>query len=286
LSVFDYVRAGSIDEAVTTLAKHGSDARPLAGGQSLVPLINLGLAQPELLVDVGHIRDITSVEVGAESIRIGASATYASTATAVRSDLPLLAQAIAAVGSARVRNIGTIGGAVAHADPSAEAPLALCALGARYEIASPGGTRRSMAAEDFAIAPYTTMLDQGELVVAVHVNKPRPGTGWGFHEFSRRVGDFAIVAAAATARCNAGRVEEGSVWLVGVGGAPVRCRSLEAALPGASISGLADLAGLVDEDVNPTEDVFVPMEFRAHLARVLAIRALTDACRRSAEVES
>ncbi len=278
----EYLRAASVEEAVSALGAEDLNARPLAGGQSLIPLINLGLAQPDLLVDIGHISELTAVVPVEGMTQIGACATYVTTAAAVRGRHPLLASAIASVGSTRVRNMGTIGGSVAHADPSAETPLALAALNATYKTAGPTGSR-TLSARDFALGPYATRLEPGELVVAIEIPSTPWETGWGFQEFSRRAGDFAIVAAAATARCADGRVETATVWLAGVGGGPVRCKTLEAALPGVAVSDVSGLASLVSEDLAPEDDPFVPASYRRHVAGVIAIRALQDACRRSSE---
>lgn len=283
MSSFDYHRAASTSDAVRLLQDGGPGARVLAGGQSLMPLVNLGLAHPALLIDIGHLGELREISAGEERLSIGACATYAEVLGKVGDRFPLLAQAIRNVGNPRVRNMGTLGGAVAHADPSAEVPLALCVLEAEYEAAGPAGTRR-IAATEFAQGHYETVLSHGEILIRIEVPEPDQSLGWGFHEYSRRAGDFALVAATATARCVSGEIAEARVGLAGVGGTPVRCRSLEASAIGTTVRGLDELAGTVMHDIAPEDDPFVSGAYRAHLARVLAIRALKDACRMSQEV--
>ena len=282
---FEYRRVRDVAEAAALLRERGPGARLLAGGQSLLPLVNLGLAQPELLIDIGHIEEMRGVESRGSQLIIGACATYSEVLAQTNNGQPLLAEAIRNVGSLRVRNIGTVGGAVAHADPSAEVPLALCVLEAEYEVAGLAETRRVRAA-DFAQGYYTTVLSQDEVLVRIHVPKHSTDIGWGFHEYSRRSGDFAIVAAAAIARCADGTIQQARVGLAGVGDVPVRCRSLEAAAVGISPQDLDGLAGEIVHDISPEDDAFVSAAYRSHLARVLAVRALRDACQRSIEARS
>lgn len=282
MASFDYRRAADADDAVRLLQEAGPGALLLAGGQSLLPLVNLGLAQPEVLIDIGHLAELREIRMEAGQVSIGACATYAEVLDRVGARLPLLGHAIERVGNLRVRNMGTLGGAVAHADPSAEVPLVLSVLGAEFEIVGPTGSRR-IAATEFAQGHYETALLHGEILVRIEVAEPDTSTGWGFHEYSRRAGDFAIVAAAATARCVGDKVAEARVGLSGVGATPVRCRSLEASVVGTTVSRLRDFERAVMDDIEPEDDPFVSGEYRSHLARVLAIRALKDACRMSQE---
>jgi len=283
---FEYSRVTSVAEAAALLRHHGDGARLLAGGQSLLPMINLGLAQPELLIGIGHLPELRGVTRQDGEIIIGACTTYAALAAheVALAHLSLLVAAIRHVGNVRVRNQGTLGGSVAHADPAAETPLVLCVLDARCE-ASDGERTRQIPAVDFAQSYYTTALAEGEILSQLRVPLPAAGTGWGFHEYSRRAGDFAIVAAAATVQCRDGAVAEARVGLAGVADTPVRCRALEAAAVGTKVAELDGLVDQIDADLMPKDDPFVSAEYRRHLARVLILRALRDACSRATEVQ-
>jgi len=194
--------------------------------------------------------------------------------------VPLLREAVGHVGNPRVRNRGTIGGSIAHNDPTAEIPLVMSVLEADYE-ASNGNSTRSLRAVDFPVTYYTTALADDEVLTGVRLPAPDDDWGWGFHEVSRRAGDFAVVAAAALARCRDSAVESLRVGLAGVGETVVRCRAFEAAATGLAPGELVGVAEAVDADVSPTGDATIGAAYRARLARILAVRAATDACARS-----
>jgi carbon-monoxide dehydrogenase medium subunit len=282
---FEYHVAGSQDEALALLAEHGEDAKVLAGGQSLVPLLALRLAQPAQLVDISRIRELATISDGAtvtdgNGLRIGAVVRQR---TVERSDdvarsSPLLAGAVRFIGHAAIRNRGTIGGSIAHGDPAAELPAVLVALDGEVELASARGTRR-VAAADLYEGFLTTVLEPDELLTAVHLPSLPAGTGWAFHEFSRRSGDFAIAGVACTLRVDGGAVAEARIALSGMDQTPVRATAGEAALVGQAPSAelWAAAAAAAVADLRPPSDLHGTREYRRHLAGVLIRRALVEA---------
>lgn len=264
---FDYVAADSAEQALTLLAEHGDEAKLMAGGQSLLPLMKLRLAVPAVVIDVARARDLSYVRDDGDAIAIGALTRHHDVATndVVRSSVPVLAHAAGMVGDPQIRHRGTIGGSVAHADPSADVPTALLALGASYVVVGPAGSR-TVEAEDFATGFLETVLEPDEMLTEVRV--PKPGAGWGYQKFTRRAIDWATVAVAAVQR------GDGSVAVALANMAPtaVRARGVEQSL--ASGAGAVDAAGLADEGTQPPSDVTASADYRAHLARVLTARAL------------
>jgi carbon-monoxide dehydrogenase medium subunit len=265
---FDYVRADSADAALSALAEHGDEAKLLAGGQSLLPLMKLRLAVPSVVVDVSRAGDLSYIRDDGDALAIGALTRHHDVATnaTVRAGAPVLAHAASLVGDPQIRHRGTIGGSVAHADPSADVPTALLALGASYVIAGPNG-RRTAAAADFATGFLETTLEPDELLVEISV--PKATGGWGYEKFTRRAIDWATVAVAAV-RTNGGV----SVALANMGPTAVRAAGVERAL--ASGSGATDAAAYADEGTEPPSDVTASAEYRRHLARVLTARALAQ----------
>ena len=282
MSGFAYVRARSVEEAASAVRELGPEAKLLAGGQSLLPLVNLGLARPAALVDIGGAEGLGEVERGNGTLRIGALVRHRilETSPVVADAQPLLTAAVGHVGSPRVRNRGTLGGSLCHADPSAELPLAMSVLEAEYEVTDGGGSR-SIAAAAFAVSFFTTALSEGEILTHVRVPPAAPGTGWGFREMTRRAGDFAVVAAAAVATCREGTVESMRLGLAGVADRPTRCRAFEAEAPGTPVERLADLGDAVVADVDPPTDTAASGAYRTRLAHVLGVRAAADACARA-----
>ena len=279
---FGYVAASSVEEATTLLRELGSDAKMIAGGQSLVPLLNLGLAQVDLLVDGSTIPGLDTVRREDSSLRIGAMVRHRvlETSDLVRSLQPLLAAAVSHVGNPRARNRGTLGGSLAHADPAAELPLAMSVLEAEYE-ASDHSSRRLVSALDFPVTLYTTSLAEAEILLSASVPVLGSGWGWGFHELSRRAGDFAMVAAAALVRCRERRTESVRLGLAAVADRPLRCRTFETAAPGTPVEELDSLADAIRTDIGPVADAIVSGQYRTRVAVVLAMRALRDACHRA-----
>jgi carbon-monoxide dehydrogenase medium subunit len=279
---FRLVRVDSVTEAASLTTTEGPGAMILAGGQSLIPLINLGLATPDLLIDISHIEELSGIHESRRHVEIGAITTHREVERSplVESRLPLLSAAIRHVGSPRVRNRGTIGGSLAHGDPAAELPLAMSVLDAEY-VVSDGTDSRVLPATDFHLGFFTTELRAGELLTSVRVPKLHTGAGWGFSEFCLRAGDFAVVAVGAIVTVQGSVVVAARVAAAGVGDRPVRLVSFEERMVGLPISRIEEATRRVDEDVSPLGDADVGAEYKAHLARVLSGRAVTQACHRS-----
>jgi aerobic carbon-monoxide dehydrogenase medium subunit len=277
---FEYHRAGSIDETVALLAEHGDEAKILAGGQSLVPLLSLRLARPAHLVDINRVTELGAVENGS-GLRFGATVRHREVerSEVVRTANPLLAYATRFIGHAAIRNRGTIGGSIAHADPAAELPIVLTVLDGEVEARSARGTR-TVAAADLFEGFLTTSLEPDELLTAVRLPAWQAGAGWSFHEFSRRSGDFAIVGVAATVQLDGnGTVARARLAFSGVETKPVRATAAEASLAGATPSDdlWATAAREAAAPFEPASDIHGSSAYRKHLAAVLAERALKEA---------
>ena len=260
---FEYVAAESPAHALDLMASLGDEAKLLAGGHSLLPMMKLRLATPSALIDLGRLTELARVSADGDELVIGAMTRHADLAASelVAAEAPLLAHSAAQVGDPQIRHRGTIGGSLAHADPAADLPMALLALGGSVEAQGPAGTRR-IAADDFFAGFFETSLAPDELLTAVRVPR-RPDAAWGYQKFVRRANDWAIVGVAAVG---------GRIALANMGPAPLRASAAEQALAeGASI---ADAAGLAADGTEPGEDMHADGEFRRHLARVLTRRAL------------
>jgi carbon-monoxide dehydrogenase medium subunit len=260
---FDYVVAKSAAQAIELLAEHGDDAKVLAGGHSLLPMMKLRLAAPAVLIDITRATDLSGISIDGDEIIIGATTRHADVASSelIRTDAPLLAHAASLVGDPQIRHRGTIGGSLAHADPAADLPMALVALGGSLELRGPDGTRVVMA-DDFFTGYFETALDEGELVTAVRVPR-RPDEPWGYQKFVRRANDWAIVGVAATA---------GRIALANMGPTPLRAHAAEQSL--AAGNSPAQAAELAAEGTSPASDIHADPDYRRHLARVLTSRAL------------
>jgi carbon-monoxide dehydrogenase medium subunit len=269
---FDYQKAGSVDEAVGLLAEHGDEAKLLAGGHSLLPLMKLRLALPQMLVDIGGLQDLSFVEGDGGEVRIGALTRHHDLATSelLGEQVPLLAHVAGQIGDPPVRHRGTIGGSVAHGDPASDLPAALLALRASLVVRGPGGDRR-IAADDFFTGFLETALAPDEIITEIRVPSV-PGVGWAFEKFNRRAQDWAIVGVAAV--LTNGDVGPG-VGLVNMGAQPLRAAGVEEALR--SGSSTADAAARADEGTEPPDDLNASPDFRRHLAQVLVRRALEAA---------
>lgn len=269
---FDYQRAGSVDEAIDLLASNGDDAKLLAGGHSLLPLMKLRLAQPTVLVDIGRIGDLSYVEDGGGTVRIGALTRHHDVASSdlVREQAPLLAEVAGQIGDPQVRHRGTIGGSIAHGDPASDLPAVLLALRGTLVVRGPGG-EREIAADDFFTGFLETALAPDEVLTELRVPAV-PGAGWAFEKFNRRSQDWAIVGVAAALTNGAGGP---GVGLVNMGSAPLRAAGVEDALR--SGSGAVDAATRADEGTEPPGDLNASPEYRRHLAQVLVRRALESA---------
>lgn len=273
-------------EAAAILTER-SDAKLLAGGQSLMPMINLGLAQVEALVDISAVPGLDGVTAGDGSLEIGALTRHRTLETdqTVRDRQPLLAEAVRHVGNPRVRNLGTLGGSLAHNDPAAELPMVMQALDAVCTI-SDGKQTRQVEADEFFVSYFTTALGEEDILVSVQVPSLPSGWGWGFQEYAVRAGDFALGMAGAIARCRGGVIEDVRLGLGGVGERAVRAHAFEQAAKGTPVDQLDRIAAAIDEDIQPLEDPFASEAYRRHLAKVLATRAVRDACERSQEGKS
>ena len=260
---FDYVVAESPAHALDLLDSLGDEAKLLAGGHSLLPMMKLRLATPSVLIDIGRLPELAGIRAEGDELVIGAATPHAVLASSelVRADAPLLAYSAAQVGDPQIRHRGTIGGSLAHADPAADLPMALLALSGSVDVLGQGGTR-NVAAEDFFTGFFETSLEPGELIAAVRVPR-RPGQGWGYQKFVRRANDWAIVGVAAL---------DGRIALANMGSVPLRARAAEQAL--ASGASAAEAAELAADDTEPSEDVHADRDYRRHLARVLTRRAL------------
>lgn len=287
---FRYERAGDLASACAALRRHGEGAKVIAGGQSLLPMINVGLAAPEVLVDISRVGQAREITASDGYLTIGALVTHAAliASEVARASQPLLGAAAAHIGSSRIRNRGTLGGSLAHSDPAAELPVVMTALGASYEITD-GRADREVRAEEFPVTVFTTELGPDELLVAARVPVLGPGWGWSFREVSRRRGDFAVVSAAALVRSApgggaGGTVVEARLALGGVADRPVRLAAAEAALAGATADEIASRVGPI-HGISPFTDTSATAEYRTHLARVLSVQALEDAFARSEEAQ-
>ena len=284
---FDYARAESVDEAVALLARHDGGAKLLAGGQSLVPMLNFRLVHPSLLVDVNRIPGLAAIEEGAGGLRLGALARHRQleVSPAVAERFPVLRAAVRHVAHLAIRNRGTLGGSLAHADPAAELPMMALLLDATMEVSGPAGSRRSAAREFFRSA-LTTALGDAEMLVRVELPFLPAGTGWGFEEVARRAGDFALAAAAATLTLGAdGNVAEARLAVMGVHDTPLRIAAAEALLAGEppEREAVEAAARAARDAVEPYDDLHASADLRRHLVEVLARRALEAAVRRARE---
>jgi len=269
-AAFDYVRAGSAAEAISLIGQHGDEAKFLAGGHSLLPLMKLRLAQPSVLVDIGRVSDLSYIRDAGDHIAIGALTRHmdVETSPVLAQHAPLLAHAASHVGDPQVRHRGTIGGSIAHADSASDLPATTLALGATYVAQGPNGTRE-IAASDFYHGFLQSALEPDEMLTEIRVPKMQ-GAGWSFQKFNRRAQDWAIVGVAAWRRGN-----ESGVALVNMGSTPVLATSVAAAIAqGASI---ADAAALAAAEAEPQNDLNASPEYRVHLAKVLVGRALEEA---------
>ena len=274
---FDYVRAGSVDEAVAALAEHGDDAKVMAGGQSLIPLLRLRLSYPEVVVDVGRVEEMRGIREDGDHIVIGAMTTHYDVLRdpLVREHAGLIAQATSTVADPAVRHRGTFGGALAHADPAGDLPAVAAALEAEFVVAGTGG-RRTVPASEFFVDYLQTALEPEEVLVEVRIPKH---TGWGYRyeKFHRVAQSWAIVGVAAVVRRDNGSIAEARVGLTNMGSTPIRATAVEQALAGTAPDGVAAAAEHAAEGTSPASDLNGKADDRQHLARVLTRRAVSAA---------
>jgi len=277
---FDYVRPETVADAVQALADAGDEGKVIAGGQSLLPLLRLRLAYPELLVDVGGIEDLSGVRDTGDSLLIGARTTHYQLVhdPLIAEHAGLLAQATSTVADPAVRHRGTLGGALAHGDPAGDLPAVILALDATLVAQGPGG-EREIAAADFFVDYLTTSLEPDELLTAIRIPKLGPGWGYRYEKFHRTAQSWATVAVAALVRRDNGTVAEARIGLTNMGTVPVRATAAEQAARGAEASrgALNQAAGQAADGTEPPADLHGAADYRRHLARVLTGRALAAA---------
>ena len=277
-ATFEYVRPGTVDEAVAALVAGGEDAKVLGGGQSLMPVLRLRMGAPTVVVDTTRIDEMKGITDTGDAILIGAGVTHdeVEKSALVRQHVALLSTVTAAVADRQIRHRGTVGGAMAHADPAGDQPGTALALDATFTIAGPGG-RRTVAAADFFEDYFTTAVGPDEILVSMSVPKY---TGWGAHyeKLNRTAQAWAIVGVAATVRMDGGSIAEARIGLTNMGPTPVRASAVEAALVGASsLEAIAAAAEQAAVGTSPNSDIHAEAEYREHLARVLTKRAVAKA---------
>jgi aerobic carbon-monoxide dehydrogenase medium subunit len=267
---FTYTRAGSVEEALDLAAEHGDEAKFLAGGHSLLPLMKLRLAMPEVLIDLGRVPGLSFIEDRGDHVAIGALTRHRDVETSglLAREVPLLAHAAGQVGDPQIRHRGTIGGSVAHGDPASDLPAVVLALDATLVARGPAGERQIPAGEFFR-SLFETALEPGELLTEIRVPKPA-APGWSFQKFTKRAIDWAIVGVA---------VQGSAVALVNMGPVPLRAAATERALAGGASP--AEAAALAAEGTSPPADNNASSAYREHLARVLVRRALEESAARS-----
>jgi CO/xanthine dehydrogenase FAD-binding subunit len=288
---FAYVAPRSLAEALALMARHGDEGKALAGGQSLLPVLNFRLAQPAVLVDINGVRELERLDAGGDGLHMGALTRHRALERdpLVAKHAPLLAEAVHHIAHPQIRNRGTVGGSLAHADPKAELPALAVALGARFRLQRQGGERWVDAA-DFYTGLFSTALEPDELLTEI-VWPPLPvRSGWAFEEAARRHGDYAQVGVAAVVRLDEGRLDDAGrcadarLVFLAVGGGPLVATRAAAALAGqtpgdAAIEAAAEAAA---GEIEPTGDVHATAEFKRHLAKVLSKRVLRRAFARAA----
>ncbi|MGH7334926.1 MAG: FAD binding domain-containing protein [Candidatus Rokuibacteriota bacterium] len=279
---FEYFDPRELDEALERLQSFGDDAKILAGGQSLMPMLNLRLARPAVLVDINRLPGLVTFTAGHGTVRLGALVRQRSLERWASSHHPLLAAALRVVGHAAIRNRGTVAGNIAHADPASELPALLLCLDGAIVVRSRAGSRQ-IAAADFFQGPLMTALRSDELVMETHWRLPAPGMGWGFHEVARRHGDFALAGAVAVVTLHGGRIDGARVALFGVGPSAVRAAAAEHLLTGQTPSPklLVEAAAAATEGLDPHSDLHASAAYRRRVAETLTGRALTDALARA-----
>ncbi len=283
---FKYVAARTLDEALRHLSSHGEGAKILAGGQSLTPMLNFRLLHPEVLVDINPVKELDFLSESDGRLRIGALTRHRTVESSklIREKCAVLSAAAAQVAHPAIRNRGTFGGSLAHADPAAEFPMIALLLDAEMKVASAGGIK-TIKARDFFVSYLTTALQDGEILTEIQIPALPAGTGWGVEELSRRPGDFAIAAAAVTVTMKGRKCSEARISMAGVGPTALRASAAEAMLKDQELSSdvLEKAANKASEDTDPSNDVHASASFRRHVVSVLVRRALKSAAERAAK---
>ncbi len=282
---FEYEAPTTVEETLELLAQYGDECKVLAGGQSLVPLMNFRLARPARLIDINGVAELSYIKRQDGRLVVGATTRHSTLerSAEVAEQAPLLSEAVRWVGHSQIRNRGTVGGSLAHADPAAELSAAFAALDGGFHIASRRG-RRTVSWQDFFVAEFTTTIEPDELLVAVEAPIPAPGTGSAFVEFARRHGDFALGGAAVTLQVDAGgRCTKAAIVLLAAGSKPVRPEAAEQSLVGAApdAAAIQEAARAAVKGVHPTADIHGSTEYRVGLLQAMTERALTKAASRA-----
>jgi carbon-monoxide dehydrogenase medium subunit len=280
---FDYIAAKSLDEALSLLAKHKDDAKILAGGHSLLPAMKLRLMQPKVLIDIGKIKDLSYIKEEGGQIRIGAMTTHfqIETSAVLQRVCPLLPETATHLGDMQVRNKGTIGGSVAHADPAADWPAAVIALGAEIVAVGPKG-ERAIKADDFFVDMLTTALQPGELVKEIRFAAPKGKVGQAYMKVRHPASGFAVVGIAVTLTADGGKCSSIGVGVTGVSPKPYRAKGVEAGLKGNALDAktFAAAAAHAADGVDTNTDLYATGDYRKHLAEIYTRRALEAAAGR------
>jgi carbon-monoxide dehydrogenase medium subunit len=281
---FEYVDPRTVDEALALLESHGDDAKVLAGGQSLVPMLALRLARPAVVVDVNRAAGLDGVRQNGTTLSVGALVRQRALERWAADRAPLLAAGLRHVGHAPIRARGTVGGSIAHADPASELPALLLCLDGAVVARSRRGTR-TIPVEGFFQGPLATALAPDELITETRWTLPPAHAGWGFHEVARRHGDFALVGVAAVVLVARGRIADARLAVFGAAPTPVRAHQAEQALrdQAAGEPAVSEAARLAVAGFEPVADIHAPASYRASVTRTLAARALTDALARAKE---
>jgi aerobic carbon-monoxide dehydrogenase medium subunit len=275
---FDYEVAESVDHAIELLGQHGEDAKLLAGGHSLLPIMKLRLAAPTVLVDLGRVEELKYVRDEGNHLAIGAMTRHCDVERnqLLQEQCGLLAYTASLVGDLSVRHRGTIGGSISHGDAASDLPSALLALEGTFVIKGPGG-ERTVAAGDFFKDYLQTDLAPDEVLAEIRVPKLGSNAGWSYQKFNRRAQDWAVVGAAAVVERSNGSISAARIGLTNMGATPLRATAAESALSGADAGAVAEATQNADEGTSPSSDIAASAEYRRHLARVLTRRAIEEA---------
>lgn len=284
---FEYHRAGSIEEAISLLGEHGDDAKLLAGGHSLIPLLKLRFAQPAHLIDVRKIPNLAGVREEGGAVVIGAATTHGEVerSSIIAGRLPIMAEAASQIGDPLVRNVGTIGGSLAHADPGADWPAVMLALNAEFRVAGPRGAR-TIAADDFFLDILTTALAPNEILTEVRIPIPAARSGGAYSKFRHPASGYALIGVAAQITLGAGRtVRDARVAITGVGTRATRARATERALAGTTgdEKSIAAASQAASEGLELRAEAKGSVQYQQHCATVYARRAIARAIERAAE---
>jgi carbon-monoxide dehydrogenase medium subunit len=277
---FDYEVAESVEHAIELLGQHGTEAKLLAGGHSLLPLMKLRLAAPAMLIDLGRVDELRYVREDGDKIAIGALTRHhdVNTNELLQEHCGIVAFTAGVVGDPQVRHRGTIGGSLVHADPASDLPTVLLALDGELVVQGSGG-ERTIAAGDFFRDYLETALEEGEVLKEIRVPKLN-GAGWSYQKFNHRAMDWATVGAAAVVERTNGSISSARLALTNMGSTPLRASAAEQALSGASPDAVEEACNAADEGTSPAADIMASAEYRRHLARVLTRRAVEEALNR------